>query len=74
MEMDFAMQSVKVVMRRGSQKNVRNLHLMKKEKQHVTMSFIIWWRWCKNKRSMSLAGWKEIKDVYSMNIGVGEEL
>ena len=41
MERVIAMQSVRVVMQRGSQKVVRNWHLMKKGKWHVIMSFII---------------------------------
>ena len=58
MEMVVAMQSVRVVMQRGSQKVVRNWHLMKKGKGDVIMSFIIWWTsmifgGAKRKRSMA---------------------
>ena len=58
MEMVVNMQSVRVVMQRGSQKVVRNWHLMKKGKWDVIMSFIIWWTsiifgGAKRKRSMA---------------------
>ena len=71
MEMVIAMQSVKVVMQRGSQKVVRNLHLTKKGKWHVIMSFIIWWismifSGARRKRSMAWTGWNKLKDVYSV--------